>query len=125
MMNVGCWNVRGLNSSSRQKEVQYFCNKKSIGVMGLLEHKIKQGKVEVTSNKLCGATNISMNPRGRIWRMWRKEMYDVHVLRTEAQYIHTRMTNKSTQDTFSVTFVYAYNLAAERVVGAAIGTCHS
>lgn len=42
-------------------------------------------------------------------------MYDVHVLRTEAQYIHTRMTNKSTQETFCVTFVYAYNLAAERV----------
>lgn len=53
MMNVGCWNVRGLNSSSRQKEVQDFCNQNSIGVMGLLEHKIKQGKVEVTYNKLC------------------------------------------------------------------------
>lgn len=78
----------------------------------MLEHKIKQGKV--TYNKLChgwGYTPyISMNPRGRI--MWRKEMYDVHVLRTEAQYIHTRMRNKSTQETFCVTFVYAYNLAA-------------
>ncbi|XP_060182554.1 uncharacterized protein LOC132612270 [Lycium barbarum] len=46
MLKVMNWNTRGLNGLNKQKEVKIFCNEQEVGLIGLLETKIKADKVE-------------------------------------------------------------------------------
>lgn len=41
MDNLCCWNVRGLNGLTKQKEVHNFFLSKKIGLAGLVETKVK------------------------------------------------------------------------------------
>jgi len=36
------WNVRGLNGPNKQKEVKLLCNQEQVGLVGLLETKLKK-----------------------------------------------------------------------------------
>lgn len=102
MQSIAAWNVRGMNAVSRQRDIQAFCTKHMVGMMGILEHKIKSGNQDKVYNKLCQGwgwvTNISDDPRGRIWQMWRRDIYEVSVLQTSAQLIHSKVHNQITHE---------------------------
>jgi len=63
--------VRGLNWPNKQEDVKLFLHANNIGVVGLLETKIKEKKVkQVASNMLKGwswAHSFSPHLIGRIW----------------------------------------------------------
>lgn len=45
-MSITSWNVRGLNLPLIIKEVDYFLNKNRISIVGLLETKVREAKVQ-------------------------------------------------------------------------------
>lgn len=47
-----CWNVRGMNSPNKQKEIKLLCNAGNIGLVGLLETKVKVDIIDQLANKL-------------------------------------------------------------------------
>ena len=42
-MIISAWNVRGMNSPDKTKEVRHFLETNNISVIGLMETKIKEG----------------------------------------------------------------------------------
>lgn len=46
------WNVRGLNGPNKQKEVKLLCNKMNVGIVGLVENKLKSGRIEVVAKQM-------------------------------------------------------------------------
>ena len=70
MDSIVSWNIRGLNWPNKQVDVQFFLNNRHIGMIGLLETKVKEKNV----NKVAGKTfpgwvwqhNFEYNVKGRI-----------------------------------------------------------
>jgi len=46
MNNLASWNIWGLNWPNKQEDVKIFLHENKIGLVGLLETKIKENKVE-------------------------------------------------------------------------------
>ncbi|KAJ8419442.1 hypothetical protein Cgig2_014343 [Carnegiea gigantea] len=119
MDNVGCWNIRGLNWPNKQEDLRVFMQQKQIGLMGLLETKIKEKNVTHIANKLFPdwhwCHNFHLNPKGRIWVCWKPRVYHLQVLATTAQLLHCKVHHIESKKHFFLTFVYGFNHAAERV----------
>lgn len=84
MDNIGCWNVRGLNKQAKQKEVNLFLHNVKAGLFGLLEMKIKRAMAQREYLNLCSgwpfSTNSMKHPGGRIWLLWKPQIYEVDIL---------------------------------------------
>lgn len=69
-MIIGSWNVRGLNSPYKRKEVRNFISKQKPIVMGLLETKIKERNLRKIVRRVrldaSVATSNSRSSEGRI-----------------------------------------------------------
>lgn len=79
MVNLLCWNVRGLNGPNKQKEVKLICNNEKVGMIGLLETKIKINKFDQIASNMFGGwlniNNLGAHYNGRIWVTWRPDYY--------------------------------------------------
>jgi len=42
MDNIASWNVRGLNNPNKQKDAKLFLSKSKVGLMGLVETKVRK-----------------------------------------------------------------------------------
>ena len=51
-MILACWNVRGLNKRSHQKEVIKLLNKNGVSLVGLVETKVKAGNFNKVISRL-------------------------------------------------------------------------
>ncbi|KAH0675380.1 hypothetical protein KY285_023181 [Solanum tuberosum] len=91
MVNMLSWNVRGLNGPNKQKEVKLFCSEEHVGLVGLLETKIKSNKIDQVAAKLFGGwsytTNLVEHYNGRIWIILRPYYYKVNTIDMTAQHI--------------------------------------
>ncbi|XP_074300535.1 uncharacterized protein LOC141631813 [Silene latifolia] len=89
------------------------------GLFGLLETKIKPRNLLNKSSSLCEGwsitTNSSWHKGGRIWVLWKPELFIVNVLNYNAQYIHMRVTSRTDDNCFLLTMIYAHNDFHERV----------
>lgn len=52
MTNIVSWNIHGLNWPTKQEELNVFLHKNNIGILGLLETKVKIQKVETIATKI-------------------------------------------------------------------------
>lgn len=52
MVHFLSWNVRELNAPNKQKEVKLLCNEEKVGLIGLLETKIKKDKMDQLADKI-------------------------------------------------------------------------
>lgn len=118
MDNIIAWNVRGLNSPLKQKEVMSFLLKSKCGLVGLLETKVKpQNFSKVYTNVFqgwCVASNIHMHKGGRIILLWLDSHFQVDVKFTSPQCIHISVRSITFKYVFECTLVYAFNGANER-----------
>lgn len=93
MVNLLCWNIRGLNGPNKQKEVKLLCSKENIGLVGLLETKIKRNKIENVARSMFGGweyiTNLESHHNGRIWLSWRPDYYKVIPITSSVQ-VHVK-----------------------------------
>ena len=68
MDHIASWNVRGLNWPHKQEEVKIFLHSNNIGLVCLLETKVKLRNVEkIAANTFPGwhwCHNFDHNPKG-------------------------------------------------------------
>ena len=71
MFNIIAWKVRDLNNPNKQEDIKIFLNKHEVGLMALLETKVKKENINVVASRLFGRwewyTNVDYNPKDRIW----------------------------------------------------------
>ncbi|KAL9241980.1 hypothetical protein vseg_016028 [Gypsophila vaccaria] len=118
MDNIGFWNVRGMNRLNKQNEINFFMHNKDIGLFGLIETKIKNKaflKAQLSFNNWCISTNTGYHKGGRIWIVWKPQVYRVHFLEYSAQHIHMKVESIQRKHSFYLTTLYAFNGIQERV----------
>lgn len=88
MVNLIVWNVRGLNGPNKQEEVKLLCNNEEVGLIGLLENKVRKEKFDQVATKLFNGwshlTNLETHHNGRILIAWRPDYYTVVPMRITA-----------------------------------------
>ena len=71
MCSIGFWNVRGMNSHTKQFEINRMLCQNNVGLFGLLETRIKRGKMQsnvfTAEGKWSVITNYNQHCGGRIW----------------------------------------------------------
>ena len=108
MDNIVSWNIRGLNQPNKQ-----------VGMIGLLETKVKESNV----SKVAGKTflgwiwhhNFELNLRGHILIAWKPNTYNVQVIAKIKQLIHCHAVQLSIHRKFFITFVYGMNQEQQRM----------
>jgi len=117
MSNIASWNVRGLNWPNKQEDVKLFLQSNNIGLIGLLETKIKSQKVcKIAQNIFSGwewANNFDIS-NGRIWVAWKPNLYKVTIQEQSDQYMHCKVIQITTSKRFHITFVYGHNHNLQR-----------
>ncbi|XP_019258688.1 PREDICTED: uncharacterized protein LOC109236903 [Nicotiana attenuata] len=87
-------------------------------LFGLLETKIKRSKAHRPSLNLCEGwsftTNLAQHPKGKIWLLWKPLIFEVDILKTTDQLIHSTIKHRGTREKINVTMIYAYNDIALR-----------
>lgn len=112
-----CWNVRGLNGLSKQREVVYLCNKLEASLIGLGETKIKLKSLDrVIESMFAGwkyVSNHNSHYNGRILVIWREDI-NVVVKSEPDQAITCLVKNKLLMKEYYCTYVYAQNGREDR-----------
>jgi len=118
MDNIASWNIRGLNWPNKQEDVKIFLHDKSVGLIGLLETKIKEHKIQKVVKRmfpnLRWMYNFTLNSKGRIWLTWNPTSYQTHLLRMSDQLIHCKVTQMSTNKNFYLSMIYGMNQESQR-----------
>ena len=120
MDSIIAWNIRGLNWPNKQEDLKAFLHTTKIGIVGLMETKIKMNNDrKVASNTFPGwrwDNNSTPMIKGRVWIAWHPRSYDVKVLKKSEQFIHCYATQMSTNKGFFITFVYGLNQEQQRKI---------
>ncbi|KAL9241821.1 hypothetical protein vseg_015885 [Gypsophila vaccaria] len=118
MVNIGFWNVRGLNNLTKQKEINWFLRNNKVELFGLLETRVRSTNMnKVLANldmKWSICTNYSHHPGRRIWLLWNHLIFQVLCLETKSQAIHAKCQLHFDGRVFWLTMVYGFNKVAER-----------
>ena len=92
MDRIMVWNVRGLNQLEKQKDVKKMIEKYHIGLVGLLETRVKASKLGAVYLSMfrgwCFTTNLRWNKGGRIIVAWDPQVFQVSRIVGHSQYIH-------------------------------------
>ncbi|XP_074301391.1 uncharacterized protein LOC141632776 [Silene latifolia] len=115
---MGFWNVRGLNSPAKQKHIKWFLHHHQVGLFGLRETKVKPSSLNKISSNICTgwsiSTNSSYHKGGRVWLLWKPNLFDLQFIEYNAQFIHVLVHELATGSQFYLTMVYAFNGLSER-----------
>ncbi|KAJ9536525.1 LOW QUALITY PROTEIN: hypothetical protein OSB04_un000277 [Centaurea solstitialis] len=119
MLNIGTWNIRGLNALDKQAEVKAFLSNNGIQLCAILETHLRDVVLASTCDRLFARwgwwTNYSFSDGGtRIVLAWDVALMDVIVHETHAQFINCEIRIKGSGKILFVSFVYGANLAVER-----------
>ncbi|XP_021861971.2 uncharacterized protein [Spinacia oleracea] len=102
-----------------EDEVRRFIQQFDIGLVGLLEHKVKGtnlGKLyQRVFTNWCFTGNVSFHKGGRIVVAWKPSSFTVSILAVTAQFIHCHVIPMSGKNGFYCTFVYAFNESRQRL----------
>ncbi|XP_074283257.1 uncharacterized protein LOC141607810 [Silene latifolia] len=119
MTKLGVWNVRGLNSDTKQRDIKWFLYQSEVVLFGLLETRVKPGSLNKVAANVCNGwsflTNHSCHSGGRIWVLWQSQIISVDVVDMGAQFIHLKVKDLRDGKTFYTTYVYGFNKIEERV----------
>ncbi|XP_057249345.1 uncharacterized protein LOC130590807 [Beta vulgaris subsp. vulgaris] len=120
MNSVGFWNIRGLNILTKHGDVRTLLSHHKCGLFGLLETRVKPKNVDKVYPRVCPnwsiVANYSYHKGGRIWLIWLHNKFEVEILESRAQYIHSKVTHKGKNVSFYLTMVYCSNDLDERLV---------
>ncbi|XP_074290911.1 uncharacterized protein LOC141617638 [Silene latifolia] len=112
------WNVRGLNSDTKQRDVKWFLHHSEVILFGLLETRVKLGSLNKVAINICNGwsytTNNNCHAGKRIWVLWKSQYLKVDIVERDDQYIHLKIKDTIDDYVFYVTFVYGFNRVGER-----------
>lgn len=116
-MKVFCWNVRGLNSLSRQHFVSRWIQNNKVLVGSFLETRVAEANAtSVLASTLPGwrlESNYCRSDLGRIWLVWEPSV-SVLVFKKTDQMIFCSIKLPNVLQSFAVAFVYGRNTDIER-----------
>ena len=109
MVSIDFWNVRGMNSHTKQFEINNLLSKNNVGLFGLLETRIKRSKMQnnvfTADGKWSVVTNYNHHSGGRIWLIWDSKLIDLDVINSYSQCVHVKVIKKSKNQTYWLTMV--------------------
>ncbi|KAL2922978.1 Trigger factor [Bienertia sinuspersici] len=118
MDKIISWNVRGANNLDKQIGIRSFLQTQGVGLVGLLETKVKPHNLGSLYKRIfdgwCCSSNGLNHGKGRIIVAWNPLSFSVQIQDCIAQTIHLYPQPRSGALTFYCTMVYAYNSAQER-----------
>ncbi|XP_056687876.1 uncharacterized protein [Spinacia oleracea] len=104
-----------LMGEQKQDEVRHFIQKYAVGLVGLLEHKVKLSNLGRLYQRVfanwCFTSNSSFHDGGRIVIAWKSGCFNVNIVAASSQFVHRHVTPVSGMHSFYCTFVYAFNNA--------------
>ncbi|XP_074304861.1 uncharacterized protein LOC141639699 [Silene latifolia] len=114
MGSIGVWNIRGLNSLNKQKDIKWCLHQANVDLS-----RVRPGSLNKVVHSLCGGWNYITNHQyhdgGRIRLLWKEEKYNVIVINIDAQFIHIKVKDLITIVEFYATYVYWFNRIEDRV----------
>ncbi|KAK9667072.1 hypothetical protein RND81_14G230600 [Saponaria officinalis] len=117
-MILSAWNIRGFNKPVKHSEVSGFMALNKVDLCGLLETRVKRGKVasilrkSLYNYRFFG--NYNSHNNGRIWLLWNSATTYVTVLEEHRQVVHCLVKHHATNREFHASVVYGRNNAADR-----------
>lgn len=116
MVDLCAYNIRGLNN--KLSFVKDFINSNKLGLFALLETHVQSGASSSLSSFLAPhfdwVFNYDHHPIGRIWLGWDASRWNVILLHASAQQISCKVTSLSTNRSFFISVVYAFNMYIDR-----------
>ncbi|XP_062104432.1 uncharacterized protein LOC133815631 [Humulus lupulus] len=113
MDKILCWNVRGIISQHKHYEIKQLISSKRMGLVSLLETKVKNKSMGVLYSSLfsgwCFTNNNPWVDKGRIIVAWNPNMYSIDIRECTNQLIHCLDQNPNREGRFFITFVYGFN----------------
>ncbi|KAF8402130.1 hypothetical protein HHK36_013082 [Tetracentron sinense] len=87
-MFFGCWNVRGLNGSGRQRDARDFIRLSKLSLVGLVETKVIRLNADRIHRRIARdwkrIDNSSPNSVARIWILWNPEELEITPIANDA-----------------------------------------
>ncbi|XP_022023605.1 uncharacterized protein LOC110923858 [Helianthus annuus] len=119
MDSVAAWNVRGLNHTLKQKEVQKFVRDNSLQVLAILESHVQVANLEKVCKKVFNnwdwTSNGTLCDKGtRVIVGCNVDNVELVVLHATNQVVHVQVRFKKDNAMVNVSFVYASNNEKER-----------
>jgi hypothetical protein len=119
MINIGTWNVWGLNSPNKQKTIRDWVTKQKLGIVGLLESKIAPARLDPVISGLAlpswnFLSNISASASCRILVGWDPLKYNITCINFSEQWVTCDITTLSSNTSLKITFVYGLNTPSGR-----------
>lgn len=116
-MKVFSWNVRGLNSSDRQRVVKSWVQSNRFTIGAFIETHVREENAAVVVEAVVAGwryeTNYSRSEGGRIWVVWDPSISRIVYSKSE-QMVVCGVYEPETGLSFTVIFVYAYNTEIQR-----------
>ena len=116
-MKIFSWNVRGLNSTDRQRVVKEWVRNGRSSVGAFLETHVREENATVIHETVVPGwrcvTNYSGSEGGRIWVVWEPAV-SVMVYSKSDQMVVCGVLEPETGLEFTVIFVYGYNTEIQR-----------
>lgn len=113
MINLACWNVRGLNGNPKQLGVKSFIVSHKLCLVGLVETRVQASGCNSITRSVFGDWdcfhNYSSHHLGRIWVGWDPSIIKVSVIDEADQVVHCRVLILDSNEEFLVSFVYGAN----------------
>ena len=107
------WNVRGINSPNKHKDIKRLMDLQQPGLICLLETKIKNkdmGKLYLSLfSGWCFTNNNPWLDKGRIILAWIPNIFEVTILRCSHQLIHCHIRKCQTKEEFLLSLLYGVN----------------
>ena len=113
MDRILTWNVRGINGVQKQIEVRSFIHQQYVGLVGLLESKIKASNLGSLYQRMfsgwCFTSNSSFHDNGRILVAWKPGVFTLDILGGSSQVLQCLVKPVSGLQQFYCSFVYVFN----------------
>ncbi|XP_077233647.1 uncharacterized protein LOC143875953 [Tasmannia lanceolata] len=118
MKIVNSWNIRGLCTSNKTKEITELIRKTRAPICCIIETKAKIHKLNDYASQVCEGWKVHGNYlaviKGRIWILWNPNLVDINILEESSQYVHSEVRIIQTNQYFNLTAVYAHNYYISR-----------
>ncbi|XP_062088459.1 uncharacterized protein LOC133795020 [Humulus lupulus] len=113
MDRILSWNVRGINSQHKHREIKHLILSKNVGLVSLLETKVKNKNMGSMYTSLfsgwCFTNNNPLIDKGRIIIAWNPRVFSLDVRLCSTQLIHCLVQFPNRARRFMITFVYGFN----------------
>lgn len=117
MFSMTFWNVKGLNTFNKQKEVNVLVNQHKPCICILVETQVKAKNKEKIMGEFNGWTlvnNYEHHGKGKIWFIYRSYLIIFSAIHISAQMIMGRVEIKANKKSFLCSAIYASNNQEER-----------